>query len=93
MQAKKSSNFAERGRAMNTETQLVKSFVVADDLGGLHNVSMYVETPHAPGVPPRPMPRFQLKGGLVLESLDHQEEQFRIVGTGVLLRRIGPFAP
>ena len=93
MQAKKPSNFAERGRAMNTETQLVKGFVVADDLGGLHNVSMYVETPHSLGVPPRPMPRFQLKGGLVLEPIDHQEEQFRIVGTEVLLRRVGPFAP
>jgi hypothetical protein len=39
------------------------------------------------------MPRFQLKGGLVLEPLDHLEEQFRIVGTEVLLRRVGPFAP
>jgi hypothetical protein len=78
---------------MDLETELVKSFVAVDSLGGEHHVLMYVEIPHAPDVVPRPVPRFLTADGLVLEPLDHQEDMFKIVGSGVLIQRVGPFAP
>jgi hypothetical protein len=81
------------GREMDMETELVKSFVAADKLGGQHHVLMYVEIPHAPDVVPRPVPRFLTADGLALEPLDHQEEMFKIVQSGVLLQRVGPLAP
>jgi hypothetical protein len=62
-----------------------------DAPGVEHNV--YVEMLPEPDVPPRPIPQFRTVGGLVLEPLDQQDERFKIVGSGVLLRRIGPFTP
>jgi hypothetical protein len=78
---------------MNSESELVKSFIAIDVLGRRHNVSMYVETPVACNVPPRPIPRFQTERGLALEPLDELEERFKIFESGVLLRPVGPFAP
>jgi hypothetical protein len=83
----------KRCREMDMETELVKSFVAVDTRGGQYHVLMYLDIPHAVNVVPRPVPRFQTTDGLALQPLDRQEEMFKIIGSGVLIQRVGPLAP
>jgi hypothetical protein len=78
---------------MEVETEFVKIFIAVDSAGAEHHVLKYVEIPQAKDLTPRSTPRFLTTDGLALEPLDKQEESFKIVGRGVLIKRVGSLAP